>query len=434
MKHTYFKLFLLTFCCIIAAKIEAQELVRQFTTQQVNNRLRREHPELRESYRDTERFIGQYRQIGDPPTQTIPIVFHVLYHTPEEEFSVEQLHSQYRVLGQHFNHENITATHPADSLEGFRELRPDSTGIRFCLAKDTTGPVPIYGLNYVYTDTTVWTDNDAMKSSATGGADPWNTEQYLNIWVVHLADSISGYAQMPGGPAETDGIVIDYRFFGTEGTAQAPYNEGKTLTHLIGSYLGLYELWGWGNCIDDYVFDTPIHNAPNYGCPGYKHVSVCSHSPVEMTMNFMDNTDDACMYMFTYGQWVRMLAVLAPRGPRQQLTTGENTCTTENETWNLVDSRSEENSNASQVTVSPVFSVRLHPNPTSGKTTILIEGITAFNATVTVYDLTGKRVYEGKYDSTQAIQLDGSNWHSGLYLVQVKTDTDTQTTSLVISN
>lgn len=133
---------------------------------------------------------------------------------------------------------------------------------------------------------------------------------------------------MPGGPEETDGIVIDYQFFGTIGTSREPYNDGKTLTHLVGSYLGLYELWNEERpCWDDYVNDTPIHNAPNYGPTNeYKHVSTCPGNPVEMSMNFMDNSDDEYLYLFTAGQMMRIHAVLTKGGPRHKLTNSQTLC------------------------------------------------------------------------------------------------------------
>jgi hypothetical protein len=52
----------------------------------------------------------------------------------------------------------------------------------------------------------------------------------------------------------------------------------------------------------DLVSDTPSHNTANYGVPAYPHYSTCTGTPVEMTMNYMDYTDDRGMYMFTDGQ------------------------------------------------------------------------------------------------------------------------------------
>jgi hypothetical protein len=125
-----------------------------------------------------------------------------------------------------------------------------------------------------------------------------------------------GYAQFPGGSSATDGIVLDDNATGNTGTAAAPFNKGRTATHEVGHWLNLRHIWGDATCGNDQVGDTPTHNTANYGCPAAGHKSTCSGTPIEMTMNYMDYTDDACMYMFSAGQASRMLAVFAAGGPR----------------------------------------------------------------------------------------------------------------------
>ena len=94
-------------------------------------------------------------------------------------------------------------------------------------------------------------------------------------------------------------------------------NEGRTLTHEIGHYLNLRHIWGDGRCRqDDFVEDTPASDGPNYGCPSYPTVNCKS---ADMTMNYMDYTDDACMYMFTDGQRNRMRAIFQPGGARASM-------------------------------------------------------------------------------------------------------------------
>ena len=83
-----------------------------------------------------------------------------------------------------------------------------------------------------------------MKKKAQGGADAWPSDRYLNVWVCNLADGLLGYAQFPGGPPTTDGVVILYTAFGTGGAARAPFNLGRTATHEIGHWLNLRHIWG----------------------------------------------------------------------------------------------------------------------------------------------------------------------------------------------
>jgi hypothetical protein len=151
-----------------------------------------------------------------------------------------------------------------------------------------------------------------MKYSSTGGQDAWNTSDYLNIWVCNLASGLLGFATFPGGNSNTDGVVCDYAYFGNTGTATSPYDLGRTATHEVGHWLNLYHIWGDSYCGNDYVSDTPKHEESNYGCPSYPHASSCSGtgSSGEMFMNYMDYTNDACMFMFSTGQKNRMRATL----------------------------------------------------------------------------------------------------------------------------
>ena len=70
------------------------------------------------------------------------------------------------------------------------------------------------------------------------------TDQYLNTWVGPLTGGLLGYAQFPGGPAATDGVVIRHSAFGTVGTAAPPFHLGRTATHEIGHWLNLNHIWG----------------------------------------------------------------------------------------------------------------------------------------------------------------------------------------------
>src|SRR5262244_1382668 len=116
-----------------------------------------------------------------------------------------------------------------------------------------------------------------------------------------------------------DGVVINYQAFGTMGTAQAPFNKGRTATHEIGHYLNLRHIWGdTEDCTgSDLVADTPNCAGPNFGKPAFPKVS-CSNGPNgDMFVNYMDYVDDAAMFMFTPQQVARMRTALD--GPRRTL-------------------------------------------------------------------------------------------------------------------
>ena len=231
----------------------------------------------------------------------IPVVFNVLYKTAAQNVSLAQLQSQIDVLNEDFSATNadynLTPT--------YNSVKSGNIAVRFVLdavvRKSTT--------------TTSWSTNNAMKKSPKGIA-PTSPTTKLNIWVCNMGGGILGYAQFPGGSSATDGVVLDDNATGRTGTAAAPFNKGRTATHEVGHWLNLRHIWGDATCGTDLVGDTPTHNTANYGCPASGHTSTCTGNPVEMTMNYMDYTDDPCMYMFSAGQETRMLAVFAVGGPR----------------------------------------------------------------------------------------------------------------------
>jgi hypothetical protein len=231
----------------------------------------------------------------------IPVVVNVLYRTAAQNISQAQIQSQIDVLNEDFgatnSDYNLTST--------YNSVKSGNINIRFVLDQVVRRS----------TTKTSWTTNDAMKKAAQG-ITPTSPATKLNLWACNLSGGILGYAQFPGGSSATDGVVIDDNAFGRTGTAAAPFNKGRTATHEVGHWMNLRHIWGDANCGNDQVGDTPTHNTANYGCPAAGHKSTCSGQPVEMTMNYMDYTDDACMYMFSAGQETRMLAVFAAGGPR----------------------------------------------------------------------------------------------------------------------
>lgn len=281
--------------------------MRACASQEVLNRQLAEDPSMANRMAAIEEFTeniqrnpGAYRLVNGKIQ--IPVVVNVLYKTTAENISLTQIQSQIDVLNQDYNATNSDFNQVPTLFAGVKA----NVGISFVLdqviRKSTTK--------------TSWGTRDAMKKANQGGIAPTSPTTKLNMWVCTIGGGILGYAQFPGGSSATDGVVIDSKYFGLSGSANYPYNLGRTATHEVGHWLNLRHIWGDTTCGNDMVADTPQHNAANYGVPTYPHYSTCAGTPVEMTMNYMDYTDDRGMYMFSNGQKARIDALFVSGGAR----------------------------------------------------------------------------------------------------------------------
>jgi hypothetical protein len=239
---------------------------------------------------------------------TIPVVVHVVYKTNAQNISDSQIQTQMDVLTDDFRRMNSDADNTWSQAS--------DTEIEFCLATVDPSGNATSGIQRRKTNKPSFSANDAMKKQNTGGLSAWPSSDYLNVWVCNLSGGLLGYAQFPGGQSSTDGVVVDYQYFGTTGTATAPYDLGRTATHEVGHWLNLRHSWGDGGCsVDDFVSDTPLSDASNGGC-AVGHVSC---GTVDMVQNYMDYSYDDCMNLFTAGQSNRMNALFGPGGARESL-------------------------------------------------------------------------------------------------------------------
>src|SRR5262249_3667814 len=229
----------------------------------------------------------------------------VVFKTDEQNISDAQIRSQIAALNKDFRASN---TDKAQTPTPWKGLVTDAR-IEFRLVKVTR----------TQTSKTGFTFDDAVKKASTGGIAPFSPKTHLNLWVCALTGGLLGYAQFPGGPVATDDVVINFQAFGTTGTAQAPFNKGRTATHEIGHYLNLRHIWGdTPDCSGgDFVDDTPNAETPNFGKPTFPHVT-CNNGPNgDLFINYMDYVDDDSMFMFTPCQVSRMHVTLD--GPRKSL-------------------------------------------------------------------------------------------------------------------
>jgi PKD repeat protein len=287
-------------------------------TMDVYYKMIKEDPDYERRLRELEAFTKNYiKNINpwDSSVVKIPVVVHVVYHTPEQNISNAVVQSQIDVLNKDFRRLNADTV---NTPPPFKPLGGD-TRIEFVLAKRDPLGNPSIGITRTQTFvvTFFYGDNYVM-FTAQGGYDIWDRDKYCNIWVCNLSGA-DGYAQYPGGPPATDGIVISYKVFGTIGVVVPGYAKGRTTTHEVGHWFNLRHIWGDAYCGDDSVDDTPTQQASDYPCPGFPHVT-CNNGPNgDMFMNYMDYTLDDCRNIYTIGQSNRINAALY--GVRSSLLT-----------------------------------------------------------------------------------------------------------------
>ena len=332
---------------------------------------------------------------------TIPTVVHVVYNSAVENISQAQIQSQIDVLNEDFRRLNSNFNLTPAAFRG----GSDDVLIEFCLAEFDPQGNPTNGIIRTSTNQTSFNIfNNGVKFNSQGGSNAWNATKYLNLWVCDINGGILGYAQFPDelttDPA-TDGVVIDYQYFGRIGTATAPYDDGRTAVHEVGHWLGLKHIWGDdnGSCSgSDGVQDTPNQDDETSGCPSFPVTDdACSQNyPGPMFYNYMDYSSDACLSMFTVGQAGIMDAVMF--NERNALRTS-NGC-------------------SSNIGLGEHSAARfvLAPNPARDRAELRFDR-SLENGTVELTDLAGRSIRSYRLEGVQTLELDLSGLGRGVYWV-----------------
>ena len=312
------------------------------------------------SYNDLYNYANN-RLSNSLETYYIPVVFHVVYNSNEQNIPDSVLISQLEVLNEDYRRLNNNAS---ETREEFLEFAGDAN-IEFFLANVDPNGNSTSGIIQQYTDREeflmfedIFSNEitlDEVKKSETGGSDAWDTNRYLNIWICNIGSldifglelgQVFGYAYppinvdealinledtqtVPEWPVDmlTDdetlqGVVLHYTAVGRNNPVanedgMTENNQGRAAVHEIGHYLGLRHIWGDaiaflgddGCSVDDGISDTPNANdQAGYVCDFNKNTCTgdtfgsTGEDLPDMVENYMDYSPDACLNMFTNGQ------------------------------------------------------------------------------------------------------------------------------------
>ncbi len=409
-----------------------QEPFRKYTTQAYNNWLLNNDALYAARLASMEDSIALFLLSDKIEKRTVRVVFHILESPGMPYISDSTLLHQLAQLNTDFNTLTFNPIHYDSCVSLFVEkaLVPQ---IEFCLASTLDSTKIKYQIKRRSTNVAIFDSYPAIKSTVLGGSDPILSEHCLNIWICNLPESEVGFAQYPGGPQSSDGIVMSYKYLippQINGKRDPVYNLGKPLTHLVGGYLGVYELWNEAiHCADDFVEDTPISNEPNHGfeMTFCGHYTTCHQYTKEMIINFMDNVTDSLSVMFTKGQVYRMHAVLASPSYRKSLWSLSPSCT------DFVIPDTTHGSVTDTGTFDMKFSIR--PNPASADLYVDVEQSKKTPLDVYIFDTTGKRILSGHWEENInkfSKKIDVSGLFNGLYFIRIDSNEGSHSEAITV--
>lgn len=385
-----FSLCMFTLCNSTIAQQEEDVLYRQYCTQNYE-RIIGNNEKLVDSLENEILKIGD---INNLPPFYFDLKFHILVNN--NIINDDVVNQQIDILNRSFNTLDEENYIVHENLESFYDLS-DVPNFNYC-----NSSVNSNRFSYIEFDVDEYLFEKLQSLSPI-----YDEKRVINVYITHLSSNWSGLSTLPHPKNGIDAIVIDYKFFGIHDHNLEEYAQGKTMVHLIGSFLGLYELWSENkNCDDDKVEDTPIHNYANFSAGSeMKNVSTCDGNPIENIVNYMDNLPDMYNVMFTRGQVERLKKVCVADFGRKRYN--NNICDQN------ISNRSIEDQN-----------IIIYPNPNSGLMFIKFR-LPLEYVEIKAYNLIGQEVINQKFekiDGESTISLNTQDLVPGIFSMRIKSD------------
>ena len=352
----------------------------------------------------------------------IPVVVHVIHNGEAvgngTNIGDQQIQSQIDVLNADFKRLNPDTILTPDI---FKDVA-GNPGIEFVLAYQDPEGNPTTGVTRHLGSKENWNSESDKDVAELQSIIHWPSEDYVNIYVTDISSSFIGKASFPefnmlpglSRPPDTDldGVLVDYRFFGSNDynfifNLSEHNDKGRTLTHEMGHYFGLFHLWGNYDNADcnstDYCEDTPVQDVETYN-PLEDSVS-CGHR--KMFENYMDYTYDRYMNLFTLNQVQRMLTVLDYHESRHSLLSSH--------ALEPIDPESR----ITAIDEGSMHNIKIYPNPVTGSSFFIESDIADF-IEVGVIDMMGRLLQNKRGIRNVEINVEGLI--DGLYLIRISND------------